>query len=245
MSPSTDFRERREFAFEMKFLVSLALAGQLGDWARAQLLPDPNAGGATGDVYKITSLYLDTDAFDVFHRRGSYGRSKLRIRRYGQTELLFLERKLRTRRMLAKRRSTVWLSELGRLEAPEPVPDWAGYWFHRRLLARALKPVCQISYHRLARVAMTPSGPIRLTIDHDLRGILADRLDFKQEQGPLLMEDTCVLELKFRRELPVPFKNLVQEFALSPKSFSKYRHAVRVLALASAVEPGTFAPAYA
>jgi hypothetical protein len=235
MSPSTDVRERREFASEIKFVVPSSLAEQLSDWARARLMADPNAGGAAGDTYKITSLYFDTDAFDVFHRRGSFGRSKLRVRRYGQTELLFLERKLRTRGLLAKRRSIVSIGELDRLTEETPDRSWPGYWFHRRLLARGLKPVCQISYQRLARVAMTPFGPIRLTVDRDLHGTPVEGLKFSGEEGPLLLDGSSILELKFRRELPPLFKNLLEEFALNPEPFSKYRQAVKILALAPAV----------
>jgi hypothetical protein len=245
MSPSTDVRERREFASEIKFVVPSSLAEQLSDWARARLMPDPNAGGASGDTYRITSLYFDTEAFDVFHRRDSYGRSKLRVRRYGQTELLFLERKLRTRGLLAKRRSIVSHGEIDRLTEEEPDHSWPGYWFHRRLLARGLKPVCQITYQRLARVAMTPYGPIRLTIDCDLHGTPVDELKFTEEKGSLLIDGFSVLELKFRRELPVLFKNLLQEFALNPEPFSKYRQAVKILQLAPAAGQENPAPVYA
>jgi hypothetical protein len=234
MSPSTDVRERREFASEIKFIVPSSLAEQLSDWARARLMADPNAGGASGDTYKITSLYFDTESFDVFHRSGSFGRSKMRVRRYGQTELLFLERKLRTRGLLAKRRSIVSLGELDRLTGETRDSNWPGYWFHRRLLARRLKPVCQISYQRLARVAMTPYGPIRLTIDFKLHGTPVEVFEFTGEEGSPLLDGASVLELKFRRELPLLFKNLLQEFALNPQPFSKYRYAVKVLDLAPA-----------
>ena len=60
MSPSTDTRENRELATEMKFLVSPALAGQILAWARQHLSPDPHATGPAGDGYEITSLYFDT-----------------------------------------------------------------------------------------------------------------------------------------------------------------------------------------
>jgi len=245
MSPSTDVRERREFASEIKFVVPSSLAEQLSDWARARLMADPNAGGAAGDTYKITSLYFDTEAFDVFHRRGSFGRSKLRVRRYGQTELLFLERKLRTRGLLAKRRSIVSIGELGRLTGEVPDRKWPGYWFHRRLLARGLKPICQIAYQRLARVAMTSYGPIRLTIDCDLHGTPVDGLKFTGEKGSPLLDGSSILELKFRRELPVLFKNLLQEFALNPEPFSKYRQAVKILELAPAAGQQKPTPVYA
>src|SRR5437762_9500566 len=138
MSPSTELRETREFASEIKFLVSPALAGQIRDWARGRLAPDPNAAGGSGDAYLVTSLYFDTKQFDVFHRRGSFGRSKYRIRRYGASEVAYLERKLKTRGLVSKRRTVVGLAELQRLADAEPDPGWIGYWYQQRLLARRL-----------------------------------------------------------------------------------------------------------
>ena len=234
MSPSTDLRENREFASEIKFLVSPALADQIRDWARGRLTPDPNAGGESGNAYPITSLYFDTERFDVFHRQGSFGRSKYRVRRYGQNEIAFLERKLKTRGLLSKRRSIVKLDELQHLVRDDPERGWAGYWFHRRLLARSLKARCQISYHRTARVALTQYGPIRLTLDENLRALSADGLWFSDQNGTCLLENQNILELKFRCEMPVLFKYLVEEFALNPQPISKYRLAATALGL---VEP--------
>src|SRR6266536_3604586 len=138
MSPSTDMRENRELATEMKFLVSPAVAAQISNWSRAHLAPDPNAAGKSGDTYTITSLYFDTQQFDVFHRKGSFGRAKYRIRRYGQSEAVFLERKLKTRGLLAKRRSIVKLDELKGLAGEVAERDRPEFWFHRRILARGL-----------------------------------------------------------------------------------------------------------
>jgi hypothetical protein len=235
MSPSINSRENREFAAELKFLVSPALADQIRGWARENLAPDPYADRDTGDGYQITSLYFDTERFDVFQRRGSYGRSKLRIRRYGQGEIVFLERKLKTRGLLTKRRSIVKLDQLERLTEREAGQDWAGYWFHRRLLARELNPVCQISYSRTARVAMTPYGPIRLTLDENLRALPAAGMSFRQQEAAPILNDQIILELKFRYGMPALFKYLLEEFALTPKSFSKYRLAAAALEL---VGPG-------
>ena len=249
MSPSTDHRENREFASEIKFLVSPVLADQIRRWARGRLAPDPNAAGESGDAYPITSLYFDTRQFDVFHRKGSFGRSKFRVRRYGQSQVMFLERKLKTRGLLSKRRSIVAPDELERLTNARPEPGWAGHWFHRRLLARSLEPRCQISYHRTARVAMTRYGPIRLTLDADLRAVPVSGLGFCEQDGVSLLEDQHILELKFRCEMPVLFKYLVEEFALNPQPISKYRLAAATLGLVPAAStadnPRTLTPQYA
>jgi hypothetical protein len=236
MSPSTDSRENREFASEMKFLVSPPIADQIRDWVRAKLAPDPNAAGEARDTYRITSLYFDTPRFDVFHRKGSFGRSKYRIRRYGASEVAFLERKLRTRGLLAKRRSLVKLDELDRLTGFEPDRDWVGYWFHRRLQKRELAPICQISYLRTARVAMTKYGPIRVTLDNDLRAQSVAGLAFGDQPGELILPNWIILEMKFRYEMPALFKNLAEEFALTARPFSKYRLGVASLGVVSDTE---------
>ena len=232
MSPSLEYRENREFALEIKFLLNLAVADQIREWARERLSPDPNATGGSGDSYRITSLYFDTDSFDVFHRRGSFGRSKYRIRRYGESEVTFLERKLKARGHLTKRRSIIKLDEMERLATVELERDWTGHWFHRRLLARRLRPVCQIAYERTALVAMTDGGLIRLTLDRDLRAIPGQKLAFRgDESGTRLAENHIILELKFRREMPVLFKQLIERFALNSQAVSKYRLAASSLGL--------------
>src|SRR6185295_15683626 len=144
MSPHA--RETRPFASEIKFVIPAAVGAEIRDWARVNLEPDPYGGGPFNDQYHTASLYFDTSAGDVFHRRGSFGRSKYRVRRYGDASSVFLERKLRKPGILVKRRTIVGLDTLERLVAAEPDRDWPGDWFHRRLILRQIKPVCVVSY---------------------------------------------------------------------------------------------------
>src|SRR5207253_742259 len=104
-------RETRDHAREIKFLVDSSVAPQVQEWMRANLGPDANGEGPFNDQYATSSLYFESDTFDVFHRRGSYGRSKYRIRRYGLSDVMFLERKFRTDRLLAKRRTIVLVTD--------------------------------------------------------------------------------------------------------------------------------------
>jgi hypothetical protein len=232
MSPSTELRENREFACELKFVVDGPVAGEIRDWGRRRLAPDPNASGESGDAYQITSLYFDTRRFDVYHRNGSFGRSKYRIRRYGESEVAFLERKLKTRGLVSKRRTSVELRELERLEDGQPDRSWAGHWYRQRLLARRLGPVCRITYRRTARVALTSYGPIRMTLDEDIRAWPAQGLAFSGPgNGIVLSENRIVIELKYRWAMPLLFKQLVEDFALNPHPVSKYRLAAVALGL--------------
>ena len=219
--------EQRHAAAEIKFLVGAEVAAAIRDWSRARLMPDPFGEGPFRDTYRTTSLYFDTAAADVFHRRGSYGRSKYRIRRYGQSATIFLERKLKKHDLVSKRRSIVSLDELTRLSASEAEAHWPGFWFHRRVLARELQPVCRISYRRMA---LAGASDIRLTLDDDLRAQSESGFRFSVPGGAPIIEDRAILELKFRAELPEVFRELIETFSLIAEPVSKYRLAVPVMA---------------
>src|SRR5678809_703047 len=105
------------YTAEIKFLVDEATGLRIREWARKRLEADPHGTGPHADEYRVSTLYLDTAARDVFHRRGSYGRSKYRVRRYGEEPRVFLERKLRTGSRLAKRRTDIPLDSLHTLKA--------------------------------------------------------------------------------------------------------------------------------
>ena len=234
-------RESREFASEIKFQVPEFAGEQILDWARNRLMPDPNATDeALKDGYRITSLYFDTEAFDVYHRKGSFGRSKYRIRRYGPSKTVFLERKLKTRGMVSKRRAAVPVEDLVRLDGDEPDAGWPGFWYHQRLQARQLRPICQIAYQRVARVAMTQNGPIRLTLDRCIQAIPLQSIAFNDTlPGRMVLDDQVIIEFKFRLGMPVCFKELVERFVLNQKRISKYRLAAVALGL---VAPDTSPP---
>jgi hypothetical protein len=232
MSPSTETRENRVFAAETKFLVSPVQADQIRQWARSRLLADPNAAGETGDTYTTTSLYFDNPQFDMLHRRGSYGRCKYRIRRYGAGEVVFLERKLKARGLVTKRRTIVPIEEVRLLEQGEPLKHWAGYWFHRRLENRGFGCVWQISYFRTARVAPSKMGSIRMTLDSNVRVLPLDRPVFHAPGAGMPVDETrSILELKYFYSLPAVFKELIGEFRLVPHPVSKYRLAASTLGL--------------
>lgn len=231
MSPSIDHRENRELAGEVKFVVPSDMGAHVRTWARANLVPDPNAAGAAGDEYRITSIYFDTAAFDVFQRRGSYGRSKFRVRRYGESEQVFLERKLKTRGLVSKRRSLVPIGQLAWLARDGAASRWGGRWYARRLKLRALHPVCQIAYDRTARVMMSSTGPVRMTVDQNVVARTVQECQFQEFGGTPVSPDAWIVELKFRSQLPALFKQLIQEFALKPQPISKYRLAVQRLGI--------------
>jgi len=222
-------RETRHRARETKFVADVALYPKLVEWARQRLGPDGHGAGPYADEYATSTLYFETDGFDVYRRTGSYGRSKYRIRRYGAAEAVFLERKFRTERLLAKRRTIVPLSMVARLSTDRPAEDWPGYWFHRRLQLRRLRPLVQLSYDRVARVGQSASGPIRLTIDRNLRGLPLPDFAFMPPIGQPFLEQRCIVEVKYQMTLPVLFREMAETFCLDVEKISKFRSALRSL----------------
>ena len=222
------------FTAEIKFLIDAAVGVRIREWARSRLDADPHGNGTWSDEYRVSSVYFDTTARDVYYRRGSYGRSKYRIRRYQEAPTVFLERKLRTGNRLAKRRTVIDLGILPLLSTPGSLNGDGTAWFRRRVALRCLEPVCQVSYVRTARMATMPDGPVRLTLDADLSAIVSDSFAFDARPGAGLLDGAMILELKYQDRLPAVFRQLMDEFRISPRRSSKYRLAAHALGLVAA-----------
>lgn len=231
-------RDTREFVYELKFYVAEAVAGAMLPWVRSHLAPDPHGTGSHGDTYRVSSIYFDTAGHDVLARRGSFARSKYRVRRYGDRDggQVFLERKTRGQYRVYKRRSGIPATALPTLLAGRPERGWNGHWFHRRLLARGLSPVTRVDYQRIARIGQSSYGPLRLTLDQELSAWQARELAFLAlAPGVALAPGQRILELKFGNALPAVFKALIHEFAPRLTGISKYRLASQALGLAAPV----------
>jgi len=222
------------FTAEIKFVVDASIGEQIREWARTRLHSDPHGAGPFGDEYRVSSVYFDTDARDVYHRRGSYGRSKYRIRRYQDDALVFLERKLRNGSRLAKRRTTVDLTILPLLAMPGALNGDGTAWFRRRVALRGLQPICQVSYSRVARMGTMSDGPARLTIDERIHALRTASFTFDANPGAPVLDGSMILELKYRDVVPAVFRQLIEEFRLTPRRSSKYRVAVSTLGLVAA-----------
>lgn len=214
-------------AYEVKFLLTEETAQQLERELRTALQPDPH--GLAGR-YTTTTLYCDTPAFDIFHRRL---RSKCRLRRYGDLDRVFLERKSKRGDRVRKRRADVPLADVVRLETPDADAVWDGQWFHRRVLQRQLAPVLAVMYDRTAYFGAGEHGPIRLTFDRAVRGTIASGWQVAPfTDGEPVLSDTVIGEFKFRGPMPTLFKRVIESHQLLPGSASKYRLCAAALELA-------------
>lgn len=210
-------------AFEMKFLLSREAAAAIEERLGTRLILDSHADPALGNAYRVTSVYFETAAFDVYAKTEGYRKRKFRIRRYGDSTTAFLERKTKTKQQVRKRRTAVPLEELNGLDEPAD-EQWSGYWFAQQLAKRGLQPVCRVSYERVAMMGTSPDGPIRATFDRALHGSPSTTTspDWVSD-GAALLSDAVIAEFKFLGAMPTLFKTVVEEMKLTPKSVSKYR----------------------
>jgi hypothetical protein len=225
LSPSLLPREQtRGDAYELKFLLDPAAADRVLARVAGFMRTDPHGDPALGGGYRTTTLYLDTPNLDVFHRTPSFKRRKYRVRRYGLTSWVYLERKTKIGERVRKRRAALPEVDLPRMAAADSPEDWPGHWFHHRARFKGLGPAARVWYTRSAWVGQCAEGPLRLTIDRDIAGVPASEWRLAPaEAGKLLLPGQVILELKFQGALPRPFKDLVFDFTLSPAAVSKYR----------------------
>lgn len=231
-SPGLYRGETEAPAFEVKFLLTETEAREVERRLRPRLVPDPHADPALGGGYRVTSVYFDTPAFDVYRRTKGFRRRKFRVRRYGAAPTAFLEQKSKKAQRVRKRRTAVPVVELPRLAGEVPA-DWPAAWFVKKLAARGLRPVCRVSYERVALIGTSPDGPIRLTLDRAARGgPAAGPGPDPVADGPQLLNGEVIAELKFLGAMPGPFKAVVEDLRLTPRSVSKYRRCVEAVGLA-------------
>jgi hypothetical protein len=213
-------------AFEQKFLIDEATAAAVVATTREQLRLDPHADGSDG-AYSITTLYLDTPGFDVFHEAKALEGAKYRVRRYGHEAKVWLERKTRRGDRVWKRRTAV----------PIDAPQTGASWFHDEVRARDFRPVLAVAYRRAAYFGSGDQGPFRLTLDREITGTPRGTWDLSAvTSGTPLEPERVVCELKFRDALPSLFKQMVAALKLTPTKFSKYR---RLLLATGVVAAGT------
>ena len=213
--------------YEIKFSIDGPQALQVLHWAAEHLTLDSHASNAAGGLYRTNTLYLDTKGQDVYHHRGRFKHHKFRLRRYWKEPFAFLERKSRWSNQVEKYRTMVAESDLPLLASYELASRWQGAWFHQQILAGELRPAYQVDYERAAYVGTNSDGPMRLTMDTQIRSRPADGWRFTDFAGLRLFTQRVILELKYCNFMPSPFESLIQSMDLTPKRISKYRLAVQ------------------
>src|SRR5438045_1236674 len=86
-----------------------------------------------------------------------------------------------------------------------------------------VQAMTQRSYNRMARLGTSDNGPVRFTLDTNLRALPMFDKAFIPGVGVPLLSDSVILEIKYRVEIPSVFRQLIEQFGLSRAKVSKYR----------------------
>ena len=236
------------YRYERKFVVSDNAAEAIRSFVSAYLPIDEHVTQDQPRGYRVTSLYLDTPSFDLYHQscHGIKNRYKLRVRFYDTTEgsPAFLEIKQRTTEAVHKMRAAVtrraaeevlrgrWISSADLVGNGEASLQALAAFCERREQLRA-EGTAFVSYLREAFVSRTAEA-VRVTFDRKIAGHPYD-----PAAGLATPADTAVvavngvvLELKYNGRAPRWMHDLITSFGLQRLSFPKYVYAVNALGIA-------------
>jgi SPX domain protein involved in polyphosphate accumulation len=220
--------------YELKYLVHRNLASEFIRSLDGYVYSDPNS--KENDGYPIYSLYCDSPGLALFWEKieGLKYRRKVRFRRYGNEQDVFLEIKQRVDRTVQKRRVRWPLDQVvqtfcsghrlnGHEKDADPVSAEIFFLWHHH----GLEPRMAITYRRQAYFAVFESD-LRITIDSRVQYNAVD-LDLANpiETGKCLVEpEQVVVEVKFNERVPLWLCKAMGKFGLHLVRLSKYCTAV-------------------
>jgi len=230
--------------YEYKYLIPNRFYPAVRDAALAVCRIDKYAG--PDGTYRIRSLYLDTEHYDLYwaNQREQGDRFKARIRIYpGKPSPVFFEIKRRVFDVIVKSRAAVpmnvWREALHGQEAAlatlSPSARKGLMKFQGPFYRHHLAPKMLIEYEREAYISDIDSYA-RLTFDRKIMVQPQEKLDFEADPKGFRVVDhvaqtrtqepMTVLELKFERRPPAWMSALVRRLELVRLSFSKYCYGV-------------------
>ncbi len=221
---------------EMKFALTPTQAIEVEAWLRANLQPVIYTMPVDEPV-RVSTLCLDTEKLDVYRRSRGFSGRKFRVRCYGDSGQVHLERKRRSGGRVKVRSVAVPAADLRFLDGVCAEDGWEGTWFKKRLASRQLRPCCVIAYDRLEYIGRDAAEPILAALDRNMRCWKADwyRMDPEGEGTPL-GGAPITLEVRYAAFLPTCIRRLIGDLRLTPCCGSKYRHAIEALGLGAEVE---------
>jgi VTC domain-containing protein len=228
--------------FELKYLINEDTALMVRDFVRSYLDFDEYSVGKPNYSYPVHSLYLDSDALQLYWEtiNGNKNRYKLRLRYYSThpDAPVFFEIKQRVNNCIMKQRGGVrqdfvavllkgHLPEQDHLVSKSPNQLVALQNFCRLSEGIRAKPKVHIYYMREAYVS--DDDQVRVTIDRKVYG--EANLDYSittEMRNPALsFPNQVILELKFTNRFPDWFRELVRVFGVMQCGAAKYCESVQ------------------
>lgn len=226
---------RRKGRFELKYLLSSQAANQMILRLNSYMKKDPFVQGE--NFYMNRSLYFDTADLKEYreYADGEKRRQKYRMRNYSlDSPWVNLEVKNKLNR-------TVWKDKfkgdksffMDLIDDPWSFSDNSDYKDLAFAFAKyRYQPTVAVIYQRVPLVDALGSD-LRITFDYNVRGGRAELFDREPNDSDkrLLPSGEVILEIKFNSQMPKWCGKVLNEFQLSPTTFSKYATAVEKVLL--------------
>ncbi len=233
--------------FELKYLITEETALLVRDFVRSYLDFDEYSVGKPNYSYPVHSLYLDSDALQLYWEtiNGNKNRYKLRLRYYSTApdSPVFFEIKRRLNNCIMKQRGGVRQESVplllkGFLPQPEHLlskaPNQLVALQNFCNLAQKIhaKPKVHIFYMREAYVS--DDDQVRVTIDRKVYGEanLGYSIKTEMHSPALSFPNQVILELKFTNRFPDWFRELVRIFGVMQCGAAKYCESVQGIGFA-------------
>lgn len=235
------FRPKSDLRYELKYLLRRDQVEPLVAELRQQLPIDQYAGPL--GMYPVTSLYYDTPRFNAYWDKldGHRNRRKIRIRVYGADNITpqtsaFLEIKQRIDMMMRKRRVPMPYSQavdlsgyadLGveRAEMGKSADRDTLHEVYYLYYTAQLRPVCVVTYDRMAFEGQEYAPDLRITLDFNIRGRVHD-LDLASightTDKTVLGAEFALLEIKASQNVPRWVAEMIGRHRCTFYRLSKY-----------------------
>jgi hypothetical protein len=230
--------------FELKYLIDPRTAEKVRDFVRSYLNIDEYSVGKPNFSYPVHSVYLDSDALEIYWRtvNGDKNRFKLRLRYYSDKPgaPIFFEIKRRMKDVIIKQRAGVRteiapLLLRGQLPNPEdllskePKGLVAVQRFNHLMTGLHATPRVHIFYKREAYVS--DDDTVRVTMDRDVfaEPHFAWQVKTKMVKPVESYRGVVILELKFTNRYPNWFRELVRVANATQCGAAKYVSSVMEL----------------
>ncbi len=226
--------------FEYKYITPIDEIDSVREYVLNFVEPDSNMNNSF--EYTVRSIYFDNRSFDFYNDKveGLDIRKKVRIRGYNRVEegneIVFLEVKKKFGMSIAKKRAPVLFKDVENLLSSGDIERYVidglkGFEnsiqdareFLYNLYRKNLTPQILVIYEREA-YHDKKSGDFRITFDKNLRSWIYPNIDdlFVEKDIVYSYPDSFIIEAKFRGDLPLWFKFMIDKFSLKQVSFSKY-----------------------
>jgi len=222
--------------FEFKYRLTYFQYLKIRNAIRPYMVMDPYTSDQASSRYLVRSLYFDTYNYRCFHQKmsGDSHREKFRFRTYpyGQEYMKELRVELKIREGNISKKTSVFIPIEEYLHFMNK-RHWQSFdnpitkMFEYRLLTNHLKPIMLVEYDREGYQTRISSN-LRITFDHRVCASHSQNLFPEKAFYRYLYPRAVVMEIKFKKDMPLWLESVVRGQGMQVIANSKYAQSLQI-----------------